>query len=44
MGITIKTFELVAVCAISIHADYDYFKMLLADAGLFITLAFMDCD
>lgn len=26
----------------SLHADYDYFKMFLADTGLFVTLAFMD--
>ncbi len=26
----------------SLHADYDYFKMYLADTGLFVTLAFMD--
>lgn len=25
----------------SLHADYDYFKMFLADTGLFVTLAFM---
>lgn len=28
----------------SLHADYDYFKMFLADTGLFVTLAFMDRD
>ena len=27
-----------------LHADYDYFKMFLADTGLFVTLAFMDRD
>lgn len=26
----------------SLHADYNYFKMYLADTGLFVTLAFMD--
>lgn len=26
----------------ALHAHYDYFKMFLADTGLFITLAFMD--
>ncbi|MCM1452084.1 MAG: AAA family ATPase [Clostridium sp.] len=26
----------------TLHADLDYFKMFLADTGLFITLAFMD--
>ena len=26
----------------SLHADYEYFKMFLADTGLFVTLAFMD--
>lgn len=29
---------------LALHADYDYFKMYLADTGLFITLAFMDKD
>ena len=29
---------------LSLHADYDYFKMFLADTGLFVTLAFMDHD
>ena len=29
---------------LSLHADYDYFKMFLADTGLFVTLAFMDRD
>lgn len=24
------------------HANYDYFKMFLADTGLFVTPAFMD--
>ncbi|MDE7374383.1 MAG: AAA family ATPase [Odoribacter sp.] len=28
----------------SLHADHDYFKMFLADTGLFVTLAFMDRD
>ena len=28
----------------SLHADYDCFKMFLADTGLFVTLAFMDRD
>lgn len=28
----------------ALHAKYDYFKMFLADTGLFITLAFMDRD
>ena len=28
----------------SLHADYDYFKMFLADTGLFVTLVFMDRD
>lgn len=28
----------------AMHADYDYFKMYIADTGLFITLAFMDKD
>lgn len=28
----------------ALHADYDYFKIFLADTGLFITLAFMDGD
>lgn len=28
----------------ALHARYDYFKMFLADTGLFITLAFMDRD
>lgn len=28
----------------ALHACYDYFKMFLADTGLFITLAFMDKD
>ena len=28
----------------SLHADYSYFKMFLADTGLFVTLAFMDRD
>lgn len=28
----------------SLHADYNYFKMFLADTGLFVTLAFMDHD
>lgn len=28
----------------AMHARYDYFKMFLADTGLFITLAFMDKD
>lgn len=28
----------------SLHADYNYFKMFLADTGLFVTLAFMDRD
>lgn len=27
-----------------LHANYDFFKMFLADTGLFITLAFMDKD
>ena len=27
-----------------LHADYDYFKIFLADTGLFITLAFWDND
>lgn len=27
---------------LALHADFDYFKMFLADTGLFITLAFMD--
>lgn len=29
---------------LSLHADYDCFKMYLADTGLFVTLAFMDRD
>lgn len=29
---------------LALHACYDYFKMFLADTGLFITLAFMDKD
>lgn len=29
---------------LALHADFDYFKMFLADTGLFITLAFMDRD
>lgn len=28
----------------AMHADYEYFKMFMADTGLFITLAFMDKD
>lgn len=28
----------------SMHADYNYFKMFLADTGLFVTLAFKDRD
>lgn len=28
----------------ALHADFDYFKMFLADTGLFVTLAFMDRD
>ena len=28
----------------ALHAGYDFFKMFLADTGLFITLAFMDKD
>ncbi|MCM1177388.1 MAG: AAA family ATPase [Clostridium sp.] len=28
----------------ALHADYDFFKIFLADTGLFITLAFMDKD
>lgn len=28
----------------ALHADYNYFKMYLADTGLFITLAFKDRD
>lgn len=28
----------------ALHADFDYFKMFLADTGLFVTLAFMDKD
>lgn len=28
----------------ALHAGYDFFKMFLADTGLFITLAFMDRD
>ncbi len=28
----------------SLHANYNYFKMYLADTGLFVTLAFMDRD
>lgn len=28
----------------ALHADYDFFKMFLADTGLFVTLAFMDKD
>lgn len=28
----------------SLHADYNCFKMFLADTGLFVTLAFMDRD
>ena len=28
----------------SLHADYDCFKLFLADTGLFVTLAFMDRD
>lgn len=28
----------------ALHADYDYFKIFMADTGLFITLAFMDGD
>lgn len=28
----------------ALHAGYDFFKMFLADTGLFITLAFMDND
>ncbi|MBD5209719.1 MAG: ATP-binding protein [Bacteroidales bacterium] len=30
--------------AFALHARYDFFKMFLADTGLFITLAFMDRD
>ncbi len=29
---------------LSLHADYDCFKMYLSDTGLFVTLAFMDRD
>ena len=29
---------------LALHADYNYFKMFLADTGLFVTLAFMDKD
>lgn len=29
---------------LALHADFDYFKMFLADTGLFVTLAFMDRD
>lgn len=29
---------------LALHADYDYFKMYLADTGLFVTLAFMERD
>lgn len=29
---------------LSLHADYNYFKLFLADTGLFVTLAFMDRD
>ena len=29
---------------LALHADYDYFKMYLADIGLFVTLAFMERD
>ncbi len=29
---------------ISLHANFDHFKMYLADTGLFVTLAFMDRD
>lgn len=28
----------------ALHAGYDFFKMYLADTGLFVTLAFMDTD
>ena len=28
----------------ALHADHDFFKMFLADTGLFVTLAFMDRD
>lgn len=28
----------------ALHAGYDFFKMYLADTGLFVTLAFMDSD
>lgn len=28
----------------SLHADYNHFKLFLADTGLFVTLAFMDRD
>lgn len=28
----------------ALHARYDYFKMFLADTGLFVTLAFLDKD
>ena len=30
------------IVGLSLHADYNYFKMFLADTGLFVTLAFMD--
>lgn len=29
---------------IALHAGYDFFKMFIADTGLFVTLAFMDND
>ena len=29
---------------LALHADYNRFKMFLADTGLFVTLAFMDKD
>lgn len=29
---------------LALHANHDYFKMFLADTGLFITLSFMDKD
>lgn len=29
---------------LALHAGYDFFKMYLADTGLFVTLAFMDDD
>ncbi len=28
----------------ALHADYNYFKLFLADTGLFVTLVFMDSD